>query len=86
MDVLNLTKVIIAWELYESGIPKSHIASKLRLNRETIHIWIEGVKELGLLEFLDKYTNSKKGQRIKRQIDPILKRRVWNIREREMDC
>lgn len=86
MDVLNLTKITLAWELYESGIPKSHIASRLGIHRETVHIWIEGIQELGLLEFLDKYIASKKGKRVKRQIDPILKRRVWKIREREMDC
>lgn len=86
MDVLNLTKITLAWELFETGVPKAHIASKLGLNRETVHIWIKGIKEQGLLEFLDKYTNAKKGERVKRQIDPILKRRVWDIREREMDC
>lgn len=86
MDVNQLTKITIAWELYESGVPKSHIAKRLGLNRETVHLWIKGISELGLLEFLDRYTNSKKGERVKRQIDPILKRRVWDIREREMDC
>lgn len=85
-EVNQLTKITIAWELFESGIPKSHIASKLGLNRETVHLWIKGILELGLLEFLDQYTNSKKGERVKRQIDPILKRRVWEVRERELDC
>lgn len=86
MDVLNLTKITLAWEIYEAGVPKTHIAKQLRLNRETVHLWIKGIEEHGLLEFLDKYTNAKRGERVKRQIDPILKRRVWDIREREMDC
>lgn len=86
MDVLNLTKITLAWELFETGVLKAHIAKQLRLNRETVHLWIKGIEEHGLLEFLDKYTNAKKGERVKRQIDPILKRRVWDIREREMDC
>lgn len=85
-EVNKLTKITLAWELFEQGIPKSHIAKQLLVNRETIHLWIKGIKEMGLLGFLDKYLNAKKGQRAKRQIDPILKRRVWNIREREMDC
>jgi hypothetical protein len=85
-EVNQLTKITIAWELYESGVPKSHIALKLGLNRETVHLWVKGISELGLLKFLDQYTNSKKGERVKRQIDPILKRRVWEIRDRELDC
>lgn len=36
--------------------------------------------------FLDIYTNAKKGPRIKRRVDPILKRWVWGIRERKTDC
>jgi hypothetical protein len=35
---------------------------------------------------MDRYSMAKKGPRIKRQVDPILKRWVWEIREREMDC
>lgn len=85
-EVNQLTKITLAWELYESGVPKAHIAKQLGLNRETVHIWIKGIEEFGLLEFLDRYFNAKKGARAKRQIDPILKRRVWSIREREMDC
>lgn len=87
MEVMNqLTKITLAWELYEQGVPKAHIAKQLGLSRETVHIWIRGIEEFGLLQFLDRYFNAKKGERVKRQIDPILKRRVWSIREREMDC
>lgn len=86
MDVLNLTKITIAWEMYESGIPKAHIASKLRLTRETVHIWIKAIQECGLLEFLDKYTNAKKGSREKRKIDGLLKARIYKLREDYRDC
>ncbi len=55
-------------------------------HRETIHLWIKGIKELGLLGFLDKYKLAKKGERKRRQVDPIIKRWVWEIREREYDC
>ncbi len=86
MDVLNITKITLAWELFEAGMPKLHIASRLSLQRETVHIWIKGILEHGLMGFLDIYSKAKKGPRIKRQVDPILKRWVWEIREREMDC
>lgn len=84
----QLTKISLAWEMYEQHIPKSHIASRLGLQRETVHIWINRISANpnGLLGFLDEYARAKKGPRPKRQVDAILKRWVWSIREREMDC
>lgn len=82
----NTTKIITAWELYNQNIPKSHIAEHLGKNRETIHIWLNGIQQLGLGKFLSNYENAKKGEREKRQLDPILKRRIWDIREREKQC
>lgn len=86
MDVNQLTKITLAWELYEAGIAKSHIASQLGVDRETVHLWIKGIQELGILEFLDKYTNAKKGQRTKRKIDGLLKTRVWTLRNNNRGC
>lgn len=86
MDMQNITKITLAWELYEAGILKKDIATRLEVNRDTIRLWLKGVREYGLLVFLDHYQNAKKGPREGRQVDPILKRRVWEIREREMDC
>lgn len=86
MDVLNLTKITIAWEMYESGIPKAHIASRLKLNRETVHLWIKDIQEVGLLEFLDQYTQAKKGERVKRKTDGLLKSRVYRLREDNREC
>jgi len=62
------------------------IAQQLGKHRETIRLWIQGVQKHGLLTFIDLYTHSKKGPREKRQIDPLIKVWIWNIREREMDC
>ena len=86
MDVLNLTKITIAWEMFAAGIPKAHIASKLGINRETVHIWIKEIIEVGLLEFLDQYTQAKKGKRSKRKIDGLLKSRIYRLREDYRDC
>lgn len=79
MNVLNVTKITLAWELFEAGVLKAHMAQELKVHRETVHLWIKGIQEYGLLGFLDKYITAKKGERVKRQVDPILKRRVWNI-------
>ena len=86
MDMLNLTKIAVAWEMAELGIPKAHIASKLGVTRETVHIWIKEIIKVGLLEFLDQYTQAKKGERSKRKIDGLLKVRIYQLREEYRDC
>ena len=86
MDMLNVTMITMVWELYQEGVPKTHIAQRLGKHRETIHLWIGGIEREGLLPFLDRYQQAKKGPRPKRQVDPTVKRWVWAIREREAGC
>ena len=86
MDMTNAALITLCCELYEQGIPKIRIAQRLGKHRETIGIWIRGIEAYGLLGFLDKYHQAKRGERRKRQVDPIVKRWVWEIREREYDC
>ncbi len=87
MDMENNTLIItLCWELYEAGMPKAMIAKRLQKHRETVHIWIKGIMEYGLLGFLGRYERAKKGERRRRQVDPIVKRRVWDIRECEWQC
>jgi len=86
MDMQHITKITLAWELYEEGIAKQHIAKRLEVNRDTIRLWLKGISEYGLMVFLEKYTTAKKGERKRRQINPVIKRWIWDIREREMDC
>jgi transposase len=86
MDMQNSTLITLCWELYEQGVSKTHIAKRLGKHRETVHIWIKNVETYGLLNFLDKYEQSKKCERRSRQVDPIVKRLVWKIREREFHC
>lgn len=82
----NITKITLAWELYEAGVAKAHIAQRLLVNRDTIRLWTKGIEKVGLVAYLDSYVHAKRGERPKRQVDPILKRWIWTIREREMDC
>jgi len=86
MDMLNETLITLCGELYQEGLPKSHIAQRLEKNRETIHIWIRGIERYGLIEFLDRYRRAKKGERAKRKANPLVKRWIWEIREREYNC
>lgn len=82
----NITKITLAWELNQAGITNEKIASQICVHRETVGLWIKGIGSLGLVPFLDAYTSAKKGPRTKRQIDPLIKLWVWEIRERERDC
>lgn len=86
MEVNQITKITIAWEMFEAGVPKSHITHRLNLNRETIHIWIKGIKESGLTNFIESHLNFKKGEREKRKIDAQIKNWIWDLRETERDC
>ena len=84
----QITKISLAWELYEQKVPKKHIAQRLSINRETVHLWVEGIKNnpLGLLGFLNNYLKAKKGPRTKRKVDGLLKQRIYQLREENRDC
>ncbi len=86
MDMQKATLITLSWELYEQGLPKVRIAARLGKHRETVHLWIKGVQQHGLIGFLDRYEQAKKGGRQSRRVDPMVKRWVWAIREREMRC
>lgn len=86
MEVNQITKITLVWELFENGLPKSHIAERLCVNRETVHIWIKGICEIGLNGFMERYLSSKKGERAKRKIDARVKRLIWELRESEREC
>lgn len=86
MDMQNITLITLAFELHEQGISKLEIARRLVKHRETITLWIQGIERIGLLAFLDRYLKAKKGERVKAQVDPLIKGWIWDIREREFDC
>src|SRR4030067_116476 len=86
MDMQNSTLITLCWELYEQGMPKARIAARLGKHRETIHLWIRATRQYGLLGFLDRYEQAKKGARQGRQVNALVKRWVWGLRERENQC
>ena len=87
-EVKQTSKIVIAWDMYRSGTNVSRIAEYLSISRDTVHRWIREIaKHSGSVEqYLDDYLNAKKGPRTKRVIDPIVKRRIWEIREGNHDC
>ena len=86
MNMEKATEIVLAWELHEQGFSKSAIARRLGRNRETVIHWIQGIEEQGLKPFLDAAANACKQPRPARQVDALVKRWVWEIREREHDC
>jgi len=82
-----MTKIILAHELLEAGVSKSHVAKHLGVTRRTIIRWSQATEKLGSLDaFLEHYHQAKKGARQKRKTDAILKRRIWALREKHHQC
>ena len=82
-----MTKTILAYELLEQGMSKTHIAQRLNVSRRTVISWSQAIEEHGELDaFLEYYHQAKKGARRKRKTDAILKRHIWALRERWHQC
>lgn len=83
----QITKISLAWELFQEGASQIHIAKQLGVDRITIYRWIKGIHVSGDMEvFIDQYLSCKKGPRRKRKVDGLLKVRIWNLREKYRDC
>ena len=83
----QITKITLAFELEEQGIPRVHIADKVGIGRATLYRWLDRIQEIGDFElFIDQYLNAKKGGRRKRKVDGLLKKRIYRIREENREC
>lgn len=74
------------WELHKVGLTPDEIAAKTGKHRATIYRWISGIRLYGIRRYLEKYRTAKKGRRQKRKTDPILKDRIYRIREEFHHC
>ncbi len=82
-----MSKIVICWDMYLQGVPQTRIAKELELGRVTVYRWVKGIEDAGsVCAFLDNYENAKKGPRKKRKVDDLLKRQVWEIREKYHQC
>lgn len=82
----NISIIELAWELHKSGVSSDEIASRLSKHRATVFRWISKIRRCGIREFLRRYERAKKGRRQKRKTDPVIKARVYAIREKYHDC
>lgn len=82
----NISLVELAWELHRVGVSPDEIAQRVGKHRATVYRWLKGIRLYGIRRYLEKYRNAKKGRRQKRKTDPILKARVFRIREEFHHC
>jgi transposase-like protein len=86
MRMEKATEIVLAQELFEQGLSKSAIARRLGRDRETIRLWLRALEQHGQKAFLDKSAAACKVPRPSRQVDAVVKRWIWQIREREEQC
>lgn len=86
MSLQTLTLIEHVWELYRCKLTPNQIAVKINKDRATVYRWIAGIKQCGIRRFLHKYQNSKKGRRQRRKTDPVIKARIYAIREKYHQC
>ncbi len=86
MDMQTLTQMTLVVELAAHGLSHTKIAAHLGKHRETIGLWLQGIATYGLVGFFDRHTQAKKGPRRARQVPARIKRLIWELRVRELDC
>lgn len=82
----TVSLVELAWELHQVGVSPDEIAQRITKHRATVYRWLKGVRLYGIRRYLARYRNAKKGHRQKRKTDPILKDRIYRIREEFHRC
>lgn len=82
----TVSLVELAWELHKVGVSPDEIAERVGKDRATIYRWLAGICLYGIRRYLVRYRNAKKGRRQKRKTDPILKNRIYRIREEFHQC
>lgn len=81
------SKICLAWDMRKQGVPQGRIAKHLDISRRTVIRWHKGIEEAASLEkYLDTYVKAKRGTRASRKLDPILKSRIYTLRDEHNDC
>jgi transposase InsO family protein len=76
----------LAWELKRAGMKPDAIAERVGKHRATVYRWLTGIRLYGIREYVRRYTAAKKGRRQKRKTDPVIKQRIYAIREEFHHC
>lgn len=82
----SISLIELAWQLRRAGVKPDEIAKRIGKHRATVYRWLSGVRLYGITAFLKKHRNAKKGRRQKRKTDPLIKARIYAIREKYHHC
>lgn len=82
----SITKIKICWSLYQNGVSPENIYLQLGVHRATVYRWIKGIKLKGIQTFIRDYTTAKKGRRQPQKTDPLIKLRIYKLREDNHRC
>ncbi|MEK7651842.1 MAG: integrase core domain-containing protein [Patescibacteria group bacterium] len=82
----SISLIELAWELHKAGQSADTIAPKVGKDRATVFRWFMGIRIKGIKKFLKDYQKAKKGRRQKRKTDPVIKARIYAIREKYRHC
>jgi transposase len=60
MEMKQMTKIVLAYELLEQGISKASIAERLKVSRRTVIRWAQAIEQYGSLDaYLDHYQQAR---------------------------
>ena len=82
----SISLIELAWELKQAGQLADSICIKVGKHRSTVFRWFVGIRMKGIRKFLRDYVKAKKGRRQKRKTDPVIKARIYAIREKYRHC
>ncbi len=82
----SISLIELAWELHKSNVHPDEIAVRVGKHRATVYRWLKGIKGYGIRKYLNRYQQAKKGRRQPRKTDPIIKARIYAIREKYHHC
>jgi transposase InsO family protein len=82
----SISLIELAWELRKAGQCVETIVPKVGKHRATVFRWFVGIRMKGIRKFLRDYQKAKKGRRQRRKTDPVIKARIYAIREQYRHC
>ncbi len=82
----NVARIELCYELNRAGQQPDYIAERVQRHRATIYRWLTGIKLYGIREFVRRYKAAKQGRRQPRKTDPVIKQRIYAIREEKHYC
>lgn len=82
----SISLIELAWELHKAGQSVDFIAPKVGKNRATVFRWFAGIMVKGITKFLRDYKKAKTGRRQRRKTDPVIKTKIYAIREKYRNC